>query len=294
MGYDTLAELEEHRMVQIVVLLTGQRPPRNLIINLEAVAGVSSSLSRIPGPQRTGQRPPGLRDNVVIGHAHLPVGSAYLLCEPFVVVDVVVWELADVFAEDLLYVLLGLLELIAMQTRMVLLYLPLLVDDLAVGKPGEVHDDVCDLLGLPKRYILVSTELDGIYVPLLDVLIVELFTVEHYAVETVLAAHKRPKPPVAVVDVGVIPLCYRKRGHRHARDGLDIAVFPILDIVIEDRLRYLAWRIMHQRRSNDVLDGLREVVLRKLRELLGQELEAVPVALGLPVRRNGCAHRMYV
>src|SRR3990172_7697003 len=88
--HQTLAELEEHRMVEIVVLPPRQRPPREPVIYLEGVPLVCPSVSRVACPERTRKSAPRLGSDVVVGHAGIPHWACYGIRKAVMGVDVVV------------------------------------------------------------------------------------------------------------------------------------------------------------------------------------------------------------
>src|SRR3989304_8144140 len=130
--HQTRAALEEHRMVEIVVLPPRQSPPREPVIYPEGEPLVCPSVPRIACPERARKSTPRLSYDIVVGHAGVPCRAGYGIGKT-VVVHVIERQLLGFgFAEALPYLFLSLVEVIAVKSRMVLLNLPLPVADLSV------------------------------------------------------------------------------------------------------------------------------------------------------------------
>src|SRR6187200_356275 len=90
--------------------------------------------------------------------------------------------------------------------------------------------------------------------------------------------HERPERGETLVDVRVVALDDGHRGHGLARNWLDFALFPLLDV---ECLGDFARRVVLDRREHQILFDA-EHFRRDARKRLGNRLVDLPIALALP------------
>src|SRR3989304_3391541 len=178
-----------------------------------------------------------------------------------------------------------------METCVMLLNQPLLIVHLAVCNAGEEHDHSSSLFGLCEGYIFLAAPLSLWGMGVIDIFVIERFSIKHDAVKAILGLHQRPEGNPSVINVRIVSRYNIEIGHGLAWYSLALALLPVLDAV-KGRLRHLAWGIVHERCHHYILHRLREMLCRKFAEFLRNELECIPIALCLPVWRNSSAHRM--
>src|SRR3990170_1228357 len=283
---ESFAEVQVNRVVKISVLTAGQRPPGHKLLGLDCPGAVGPSSSVVAGPERGGEPPSRLGNDIVVSHAYVPVAAGHLM--GYAMDPVVRDEVLD-FRADRAGLFPGFKILMSVQTGVVLFFPPLPEADLSVRGAGEREHEVRGVLGSLEGDELLTVDFLLLYVLLVEVVLIEVLAIEHDAVEAVLALLEGSDRAVLLVDLRVIPLHDGEARHGLSRNSLALALLPVQH-TIGGRLGYLARGIVHKRAHDDVLNRLLEVLLGQLGELLRDELEGIPVGLRFPVLLNGGAH----
>src|SRR3989304_6893942 len=76
---ESFAEVQVNRVVKISVLTAGRRPPGHKLLGLDCPGAVGPSSSVVAGPERGGEPPSRLGNDIVVSHAYVPVAAGHLM-----------------------------------------------------------------------------------------------------------------------------------------------------------------------------------------------------------------------